>query len=181
MAGIVFIGDSITRGTSYGGVTEAQTFASLIGAARGYATVYNRGVNSDNTAGVIARLERDVFDLQPAEVWMMIGVNDWFSGVPIADYRDNMLSISQAIMGAGIRLTLLSSVLRRGTIQQIAAQEKFAEVAEDTPSDRFIDVFRHFAMRGWTATHTPLYVDPIHLTPAGHAYVADIASREAHA
>lgn len=180
MSGIVFLGDSITFATNHGGVTQPEAFAHLIGTARGYTDIYNAGVPSDQTAGVLTRLQADVLDLNPDECFLMIGANDWINGVSLTTYCANMLAISSAIQGAGIHLTIMSSVMRRGSIQEIAAQEKFAEVAEDTPCDCFIDVFRHFALRGWIGEHKPLYVDAIHLTALGHAYVADIAARVAH-
>lgn len=52
-SGIVFLGDSITKGTDYGGVTLTDTFAYKIGTANGYppASIYNKGVGSDTSAG----------------------------------------------------------------------------------------------------------------------------------
>lgn len=180
MSKVVFIGDSITKGTDYGGVTSTQTFAHLIGTQRGYSVIVNKGVNSDTSAGVLSRIQADVINQQPEECWMMVGVNDWFTGVSLNTYATNLQNISQAIRGAGIRFVIMSSVMRRGTLAEIQAQEGFAQVAENTLCDDFVDVFRNFGMQGWFNTHKPLYVDPVHLTVAGHSYVASIANRASH-
>jgi len=60
---IVFLGDSITEYFS------VQEFFSNV-------KIYNRGISSDTTEGVIIRLDSTVLNLEPSKVFVMIGIND---------------------------------------------------------------------------------------------------------
>lgn len=63
--GIVFLGDSITQGWG-------EDFKGLFGDVN----VVNRGISGDTSRGLLLRLKRDVIDLSPAAVVIMIGAND---------------------------------------------------------------------------------------------------------
>jgi lysophospholipase L1-like esterase len=62
--GIVFLGDSITQDYNV-----YEYFKSY--------DVYNRGIGGDTTLGVLKRLDESVFQLEPKQVFMMIGTNDF--------------------------------------------------------------------------------------------------------
>lgn len=68
MSKIVFIGDSLTKGIGYGGVTATDTFAYKIGIANGYAPadILNKGVSSDTAFGVLNRIQADAVHLSQA-------------------------------------------------------------------------------------------------------------------
>lgn len=182
MGKIVFIGDSITKSVGYGGVTATEAFPHLIGCANGYAPpdIVNKGVSSDTSAGVLARLQADVLDLQPCVCVLMVGVNDWYGGVPLATYKANMDAIAAAVMNAGIKLVLITSNLYRGTAAQIVAQEQFVKASEEVACDGRVDLFRDIALRALGGEHLPLYADMVHLSKAGHTYVAQLAGRIKH-
>ncbi|QWB96251.1 lysophospholipase [Mycoplasmatota bacterium] len=62
--GIVFLGDSITQ--------DYNVYEYL----KPY-DVYNRGIGGDTTLGVLKRLDESVFQLEPKQVFLMIGTNDF--------------------------------------------------------------------------------------------------------
>jgi lysophospholipase L1-like esterase len=68
--GIVFLGDSITEGGHW-----SEIFSN--------GAVLNRGIGGDTTQDVLDRIEQ-VYTLQPAKLFLMIGVNDLNQGAPIA-------------------------------------------------------------------------------------------------
>lgn len=62
---LVFLGDSITQGwgDDFGGAFEGVKTA-------------NRGISGDTTRGMLIRLQKDVIDLNPSGVVMLMGTND---------------------------------------------------------------------------------------------------------
>ena len=83
---IVAVGDSITRGawdTAVVGGWVTRLGHKLRHHYPGRAfVVRNAGVDGDTTAGVLARLERDVLAPRPTLVLVSIGTNDFDAGVP---------------------------------------------------------------------------------------------------
>jgi len=69
--GTVFVGDSITEGFPL-----ADAFPKR--------HVINRGIGGDLVEGVIERLDVSVADLKPAQVYVMIGINDLWWGEPVS-------------------------------------------------------------------------------------------------
>lgn len=189
MEKIVFIGDSITKGTSYGGVTQTDTFAYRIGIANGYAApnIINAGVNSDTSAGVLNRLSVDVIAQAPAVCVVMIGINDWQNGVPVATYQANIRAIFAQLIAAGIKPVGITSSLQRGSADAIAEFQPFLWVFEAEASAAgvpVVDLYREMADSYLYSTATAfaaLYADIVHLTKAGHQFVADLAARGKHA
>lgn len=178
---IVFIGDSITKGVGYGGVTTADTFAQKIGTANGYGCILNKGVSSDTSAGVLARLQSDVIAEAPKVCVLMIGANDWQQNVPLATYKSNLNSISAAVRGAGIKLVHITSNMQRGSLSVILAFENYVKASEEMACDARMDLWREMVLRGFTENHGQYYADAIHLNVAGHQYVAALAARQKHA
>ena len=62
---IVFVGDSIT---DLYPLDDYYTDLDL--------ACYNRGIGGDTTSGVLKRMDVSIFDLQPAKIVIMIGIND---------------------------------------------------------------------------------------------------------
>jgi lysophospholipase L1-like esterase len=75
VSSIVFLGDSIT---------EAFPFDVLL---KDYQIV-NKGVSGDRTDVVLARLDKDVIQLKPSAVFVLVGIND------IASFYSNENSFS---------------------------------------------------------------------------------------
>jgi lysophospholipase L1-like esterase len=182
MGKIVFIGDSLTKGTDYGGVTPADTFAYKIGTANGYAPadILNKGVSSDTSTGVLARLQADVLGHAPAVCVLMIGINDWSLGVPVATFKSNLQAISAAVRGAGIKLVFITTNFQRGSVAQILGQEQYVRAMEEVENDGVVDFFREMMTRTLTANYMQYFADVVHLSIAGHEYVAELSSRFKH-
>ncbi len=180
---IVFIGDSLTKGTDYGSVTTADTFAHKIGTANGYAPadILNKGVGSDTAAKVLARIQADVIAHSPAVCVLMIGVNDWALGTSLASFEASLAAISAAVRGAGIKLIVITSNFQRGSGSQIAAQENYVRKTEAMPNDGVVDVFREMTTRGLVGDHGQYFADVVHFSKAGHTLVAQVAARPKYA
>ena len=186
MTRIIFIGDSITKGTDYGGVTSSQTFVNLIGTSHGYTNIINAGVSSDNTSGVNSRLNTDVIDKQPSVCVLMIGANDFLQSVQIEQYRQNIENILSRLKSAKIKTVILSSVPLRGGNESFAGFQNYLRILEEEASYLqvpIIDVYREFLTAYFyigASSFASLYVDNIHLTAIGHKFVSDFATRKAN-
>lgn len=186
---IIFAGDSITKGTDYGGVTSTDTFAYKIGIANGYSAsnIINSGVASNTSADVLARLTNDVISLNPAVVVLMIGMNDWKQGIPIATYQANIESIFTQLKSAGIKTVGITSSLQRGdtsTIQTFQGYLQAFESAAYKSMVNIIDLYREIAdayLYFTTAQFYAIYADSLHLSVVGHQFVTDLCGRPSHA
>lgn len=183
MSKIIFVGDSITKGTDHGGVSARDTFAYQIGSSYGWPECINTGVSSDTSAKVLARLGRDVVSRSPDVCVIMVGANDWALSVPVGEYRSNLRSIFDALLLAGIRPVAMTSVLERGGTSDISKAQPYIQALEEICGEYgvpVIDVYREVAA---AYLYLPgeefraLFVDSIHLTKAGHRFVSDIARR----
>lgn len=83
---IVFIGDSITDGYHLNNHYNDLPLAT-----------YNRGIGGDTTTGVIARLKTSLFDIKPAKVVMLIGINDINGGRTNDEIMTNYKTIIEGI------------------------------------------------------------------------------------
>ena len=75
---IVFIGDSIT---DYCILDNYYSDLSK--------ETYNRGIGGDITSGVINRLQVSLYDIEPSEIVLMIGINDINIGRPLDEIANN--------------------------------------------------------------------------------------------
>ncbi|MDP4133162.1 MAG: SGNH/GDSL hydrolase family protein [Bacillota bacterium] len=89
MKNIVLQGDSITDcqrsrdGEEYRGSGYATLIASKLNLEYpGRYTVYNRGIGGDKSVGIYARLQKDVFNLKPDYLSILVGVNDAWHMLP---------------------------------------------------------------------------------------------------
>jgi lysophospholipase L1-like esterase len=183
---IAFLGTSITKGTSYGGVTATQTFAHKIGTANGYAAtdILNKGVNSDTSAGMLARLSTDILANSPAVCVVETGLNDWSTGVSIASFRASTAAIFAQLIAAGIKPVALTPSMQRGSTADFAGFKAYLQAFEDEANlaaAPVVDLYRELAAAYLYypyATWNGLYADAVvHLSVAGHQFVADLAAR----
>ncbi|WP_408596555.1 GDSL-type esterase/lipase family protein [Pseudomonas sp. PLMAX] len=184
MAKIVFLGDSITKATDYGSVTLTDCFAFKVGALAGYAPseIFNAGVSSDTSGGMLARITTDVIDKAPAVCVVMALVNDVVQDVPISAYKENLRAIASRMIVAGIKVVFVSPPLDRGSQ---ALQEKcrsYLEALEAVSiefSAPFIDCYREYAFMYLygVGDFYACYVDNIHQTKIGHDKLVSILTR----
>lgn len=65
--GIVFVGDSITQEFLVHEMLREHSAVS---------SMHNRGIGGDTTSGLLKRMEDSIYHLQPAKVFLLIGIND---------------------------------------------------------------------------------------------------------
>ena len=144
---IVFIGDSITDGYPLDAYYHDLSLA-----------VYNRGIGGDTTTGVLKRLQTSLFDLEPAKIIMMIGIND----INLKRTNDEIMQNYTAILDeikkkAPTAQVILESVLPMNAIVEAyginlaVATEQIKDLntrIKATATARallFVDLFPHFA------------------------------------
>lgn len=72
--------------------------------------VVNAGVGGNNTADLLARIDKDCLKHHPKLTVLMIGTNDMNSVkyIPLADYEKNLISIVQQIKAVGSKILMMS-------------------------------------------------------------------------
>lgn len=191
MSKIVFLGDSITLGIGYGGVTAANRFSTLIGRAAGYADadIINAGVGGDNSAGMLSRLQSDVLAHAPSVCVVMAGNNDCYGAAPkyqsVQQYRENMTAIIATLKAAGVKPVVISPMFVVGGAAEANQVHPYLKALEEVVAAAgvgYVDIMReyHYAIdRGeWASIG---HVDNVHPSVAGHAFIAEYAMRPKHA
>ncbi len=97
-ATVVMLGDSLTEGALWSEIT-------------GCAFVVNRGIGGDKADGISKRLD-EVTKLKPTAVFLMVGVNDIASDVPVEKIVDRVRQTIRRLTKAGsqVYLTLVLPV-----------------------------------------------------------------------
>jgi lysophospholipase L1-like esterase len=116
---IIFLGNSITDIGEWAEIWQ-------------HPRVINRGVSSDNTFGVMARLD-EVTQHQPAKIFVMIGINDIARGTPVATILSNYSRIISEIKSASPRTQVyIQSVLptNNSFSQFVRHQNKDSQIRE---------------------------------------------------
>lgn len=102
--GLVFAGDSITEGFPVHELLRARK------------RLYNRGIGGDTTTGLLYNIRHLVLDLQPAQLFLMIGTNDLGEGedpeVIAAGIREICETVRQSLPETAIVLLSLYPVNR---------------------------------------------------------------------
>lgn len=185
MPKILGLGHSVMRGVGYGGVAVADTFLHKIGIANGYTAsdIINKGVSSDTSAGALARLATDVISQSPSVCVIMLGANDWSKSVPVATFRANMLEIVRRLQIADVKVVLLTDNASRGSVAQFNAYYPYIEAIKEVAAERkchLVDLYGRMLQAMMASAYLPFYVDSIHLTVAGHNFVASYAAKSFH-
>lgn len=195
MTRILFQGDSITDmfrvrdREPYGGCG----YATLVSAELGYEypneyEFINRGIGGDRSIDLLARIKRDMINLEPDIMSILVGVNDvWrefdqrngissdmyekYLGMIIDELTSALPDIKLMIMGAFV---LKGSVTEdrwdqfRPMVEQIAAA---AERVANSREIKFVPLMQKFDDAAKTAPSDYWTVDGIHPTAAGHELI----------
>jgi acyl-CoA thioesterase-1 len=102
---IVFLGDSITDGNSY----PLMIKQALSEAKIELPVLINAGIGGDTAAGMLKRLERDVFVHKPTLVTLSAGINDVMHKVSPADYETSVTAIAEQLKAKNIPLLILTT------------------------------------------------------------------------
>jgi lysophospholipase L1-like esterase len=185
---IVWLGASTVKATDYGGVTYQQSFAYLTSIFWGYspADYVNAGIGSNDSAAMLARLQTDVIAIAPKVCVVNVGgIADMNNGVTLAVYRSNLNSIFTQLQAAGIKVAAVNDVMKRYNSLALFRQfrtytEAYEEVATKLGIP-VIDIYREYALSyiddDYATVWNPRYVDDVHQTVAGNAWIASILSR----
>lgn len=195
MKRILFQGDSITDMyrvrdiEPYGGCG----YATLVSAELGYTHPYeyefiNRGIGGDRSLDLFARMKRDMINLKPDFMSILVGVNDvWreldqqegvspdmhekYLGMIVDEMRKKLPDVKLMFMGAFV---LKGSVtedrweqFRTGVEQIAAATERFAK----SRGIKFVPLMQKFDEAAKSAPSDYWTVDGIHPTAAGHELI----------
>ncbi len=101
MGQTVLAGDSITEILNH-----TELYADYT--AKSGLAVYNRGISGDTSDRLLERIESNVLNIQPSNIVLLIGTNDFGYGVPMQDTIDNiekiLIMISEKCSGANVIL-----------------------------------------------------------------------------
>lgn len=182
---IVFIGDSITKGTDYGGVTADKCFAKLVGLSCGYpdSGIFNRGVSLDNSTDILNRLSVDAIGLQPDVCVVMAGNNNCYGTekkTTPEKYKQDLITIATSLRASGIKVVFFSMMMGRGDASVFSEAAPYLAAMESVVASMdipYLDLYREYCYAVTRGEYLPLYVDSVHQTIAGHQYIADYAMR----
>lgn len=157
---VVILGDSLAAGV---GSASKAGFVGLLSERLGLEIV-NRGVPGNTTAQGLARLDKDVLELDPALAIVELGGNDALQKVELDTTFSNLGTIIDRLHAREIPVLLLG--VRGGVFS-----DKFAARFEDLASEKKV-AFVPNILEG-ILTSPALKDDSIHPNDAGYAVVAD--------
>ena len=165
-APIVCMGDSVTAGDGAGDLNYCKRIGGI-----------NSGVGGDTTVQGVARFEHDVLVYGPRTVLIAYGLNDPSNGIPVSQFRANVLKMIKVANPKRRRVILLTPNPRpveylgetkeqlNGKlypyvleIRRIARQQKLGVV----------DVYAAFAELSFRDNLLSYFDDIIHPNAAGH-------------
>ena len=190
MAKIAFLGDSITKGTDYGGVTQADTFATLVGVGLGYdpANIINAGISGNTTVSMASRFQTDVV-ARGATVCAVMGMfNDIAQLISVTDYSNALRSIASQASAAHTKCVFVSPPVWRADEAGHARNREYVYAMERVAAEEgclFIDCYRNYAFDYLcsTAIFLTWYApnDALHQSKAGHVQLSKIMLRSCFA
>lgn len=164
-ADIVFLGNSITFGANW---------SELLGRER----IVNRGIVSDNTAGMLRRMGF-VYRLNPKMCFIMAGINDLYADVPVETVMRNYRAMIDTLLHYGI-IPVIQSTLHVNPKWKRAA-EKNIEVTvlnnslQQLCAEKKIDFVDVNAMLSSESVLKPEFTtDGVHLTAAAYGAWRDL-------
>lgn len=182
---IVAVGDSITKGDW--DTTIAGGWVTRLGKKlrRAYphvsVVVRNEGVDGDTTAGVLARLSRDVLRFHPDMVVISIGTNDFDRDVAPSSFSLELhLLVGRLRAAVEPPVVVLASMLpiAAQTPARLADQRAFNDIIRRTAADMkvgYLDLFDPWLALGPDYLHT-LRHDTEHPNSIGYELLASITA-----
>ena len=198
---ILFQGDSITDACRdrNNGASVGQGYAMLVKAQLGLENpgeyvFYNRGVSGDRVPDMYARIVKDVLNLKPDVMSILIGVNDiahgidWENGTGLARYEKvyNMFIEEVKAELPDIKIIILGPFVLRGTgtdntedkpdrwndfqtgVADIAAVARKVAQKQGLP---FVELQKKFDEACLKAEPSYWLRDGVHPTPEGHELI----------
>ena len=180
---IVAVGSSSTAGA--GASSPAATYPSRLAVelqARfpGHdVTVLNRGVNGDETDGMLARFQADVIAAHPQLVLWQVGTNSVLRDRPLAPHLLNLQQGIRELKAINADIVLIDPQYSPAVIAKIETADMVEQIARVAKEDN-VDLFRRFAvMRNWhDVQRLPFDVfvspDQLHMNDWSYACVAKL-------
>lgn len=162
----VGLGDSIT---AYAGSWLWRLAADRRSPVR---VIRNAGVPGDETAGMLARLDRDVLRLRPQVVFVMGGTNDMHRGRPVAATDANLTAIVDRLQARGVRVVLFTLPPSNRTPGRVAAENAGIRRVAAEQRVRLVDVYARLG-RSDGRWQPGLSYDGVHPSPAGQHVMAE--------
>jgi len=182
---IVAVGDSITRGagdTDVSGGWVARLGEKLHAAYPTAAfAVRNAGLDGDTTAGVLARLARDVLAAHPALVIISSGTNDFDEDVPPALYEARLRALVGRLRASSrppvVILAGLLPIASQAPARLASERAYNAIIRRTAVSARvgYLDLFDIWLALGPTYLRA-LRQDTEHPNPLGYEFLAGVTS-----
>jgi len=166
---IVVIGDSISEGapithSSVRGGTEVNHYGSIPYELenRYGIKVHNRGYSGNTSDKVRARWCRDVLQLTPSNVFILVGINDLGTGKSLENLKDNILFFISSAKEHNIIPTIATVGYSR--IVKEEYQENILKFNEFL-YEQNVSVYDYY---GWTIIHQDMIPDGLHPSPEGY-------------
>jgi acyl-CoA thioesterase-1 len=182
---IVCLGDSLTYGY---GIKRSEVWCSKL-EEKLNATVVNKGINGDTTAGMLARFERDVLTEKPDILLFIGGTNDIFLSGNIDLAKNNIAAIVQQSLSVGI-LPIIGSptpihdelvdgkwklyMENTNIVDILKEYHAWISLYANTYDVKLIDFYMEFSSDDIIQDKLKYYIDGIHLTEKGNSLIADI-------
>lgn len=173
----------MSNGSTPFGVRNAQNITNALPLTHGI-QVFNVGIGGASTTTYIDDYRRSrIVQLAPRAMFHMVGSNDNWSNKPAAAYKADLEAVlayfKQNIITPCVHILIHQHLRwdRTSTVAWSEYGEAMRQIAEADPTNvAFIDVSKDFETVG-VPNADPLDlvgVDNIHLTDAGHAFMADL-------
>ena len=154
---VVFIGDSLTQNGEW---------AEFIPHLR----VANRGIGSDKTDDVLARLD-SITSLNAGSIFIMLGINDVYAGIPISHIAQNYRLIILALQERDVDIVIQSTIQCEPSICGLRTVAKINELnyelkkLADELNVSFLQLSDLSGVDGLPSLFT---YDGVHLTAVGY-------------
>lgn len=183
---IVALGSSSTAGA--GASDAAHSYPSQLADAlqrqfpKSRVTVVNKGVNGEQTADMLARLDRDVFAEHPDLVIWQSGSNEILAKSNPAKFRRLMRDGLERLKSAGIEVVLMDAQYAPRILEN-PDYGAFNETLREIARTGHIAIFDRFeVMRSWLVSDkvdpaTFVGKDRLHMTDTGYRCVGQLLAR----
>jgi lysophospholipase L1-like esterase len=163
---VVMLGDSITARGEWAELT-------------GYASIANRGIGGDTTAGVLLRLD-PIVAMNPRRIFILLGINDLVQGRSVEQLLNNYKEIVKRLHQSGAIVYVQSTlnVSRKSRLKFNdhinTVNDQMRDYCDSTGSCSFININSVLASRGRLGKSYSL--DGVHLNGQGYAAWAKMIS-----
>jgi lysophospholipase L1-like esterase len=165
----VALGDSLTSWPTSG------PWCSRLDSLDAHLTlVNNAGIPGDTTAGMLARLDRDVWAYNPSVLFVMGGSNDIGLGVSTASTIANLKGIIKAANSKGVRVFLMQIPPEAWQSSSGAINSLNAAIVALGNANKVVVIDTHSPLSTSNGTYQAKYTtDGVHFTDAGAQVVAN--------